>query len=298
VSAHAYDYVTVGHVTVDVVAPGAMTLGPADAIAPTVSEISGAQRRPGGGAFYSALQAARLGLRALIVTQGRPEELTELLAPYRGELDLRVIPARQTTTLATSGIGAERRQRVLAWAGPIVDPVEVDTAILHLASVARETPTRWSGDAEFVGLTPQGLMRRWGDAGEISLSALDPGDLPEQWDAMVVSERERRYCEGLIPVRASTSTRAVTAVTAGSAPTTVVLGDETTTQVPAPAVERLRDDLGAGDVFAAAFFCALHSGSFPTEAAAYGNAAAAIRVSGSGPGAVGDRVRISGSLPR
>ena len=50
-------------------------------------------RRPGGGAFYSALQAARLGLRTLILTQGSAPEIEELLGPYSDELELRVIPA-------------------------------------------------------------------------------------------------------------------------------------------------------------------------------------------------------------
>ena len=45
-----YDYTAVGHVTADVFADGSV--------------------RPGGSALYSALQAARLGRRALIITQG------------------------------------------------------------------------------------------------------------------------------------------------------------------------------------------------------------------------------------
>ncbi len=71
-----YDYVTVGHVTCDAVEH------------PTGRTIS----QPGGTAFYSALQAARLGMRTLIVTQGVPGEIEALLAPYRDELELHVIP--------------------------------------------------------------------------------------------------------------------------------------------------------------------------------------------------------------
>ena len=50
------------------------------------------------------------------------------------------------------------------------------------------------------------------------------------------------------------------------------------TRMQAPAVAEPSDDLGAGDVFAAAFFIALHEGHSPARAAAYGNAAAAIRI--------------------
>jgi len=69
-----FDYVTVGHVTRDAIEH------------PT----RGTLYRVGGSAFYSALQAARLGLRALILTQGVPGEIEELIEPYRDELELRV----------------------------------------------------------------------------------------------------------------------------------------------------------------------------------------------------------------
>ena len=81
-----YDYTTVGHVTVDV--------------SPT------ARAAPGGSAFYSALQAARLGLRTLIVTQGVPHEIEALLAPYLGELELRSSRAPHDHA-ATRGSGAD-----------------------------------------------------------------------------------------------------------------------------------------------------------------------------------------------
>ena len=41
---------------------------------------------------------------------------------------------------ATASAGAARSQRMLAWAGEIAEESAVDTAILHLAPVARETP--------------------------------------------------------------------------------------------------------------------------------------------------------------
>jgi hypothetical protein len=274
----SFDYVTVGHVTVDVL-------------------DGGCTRRPGGGAFYSALQAARLGLRALVVTQGSPPEIEALLEPYRKELELRIIPAPATTTLDTSWSGATRTQRVLAWAGPITETVTVDTSILHLAPVARESTSQWRGHADFIGLTPQGLARAWdedGDgSGEIVPSPLptDQGSLgdllPDDLAALVISEHERAACAPLLS--AATDAGAVLAITAGASVTSVYLPDGTVTQVPAPAVADPRDDLGAGDVFAAAFFISLHEGHSPEQAASYGNVAAAIRIGGVGADAIGDR---------
>jgi sugar/nucleoside kinase (ribokinase family) len=262
-----FDYTTIGHVTCDVLEDGT--------------------RRPGGGAFYSALQAARLGQRTLIVTKGNPAELDELLAPFRGELEVRVLAAEHTTTLATSGIGARRKQRVLAWAGAITEALEVDTSILHLAAVARETPTHWSGRADFVGLTPQGLVREWTDDGEVSLTQPDPRMLPQRADALVLSDRERACCEELI------AGAGIVAVTAGAQPTELRVGEQTVEHVPVCAGGEPRDDLGAGDVFAAAFFIALRDGRTPAEAAAYGNAAAAVRIAGVGAQAIGDRAAIA-----
>jgi pfkB family carbohydrate kinase len=284
----SFDYVTVGHVTVDVLS-------------------ADSSRHPGGGAFYSALQAARLGLRALIVTQGSPPEIEALLEPYRKELELRIIPAPATTTLDTSGLGDARTQRLLAWAEPITETVSVDTSILHFAPVAREGTPTWRGHADFVGFTPQGLARSWdeggngeGENGEIVPAPL-PTDrssldslLPEGCSAIAISEQERAACAPLLS--AATDAGAVLAITAGAGATSVYLPDGAVTRVQAPAVARIRDDLGAGDVFAAAFFISLNEGRSPQQAARYGNAAAAIRIGGVGADAIGDRRAIEARL--
>jgi sugar/nucleoside kinase (ribokinase family) len=299
-----FDYVTVGHVTRDAIERNGHS---------TVHRV-------GGSALYSALQAARLGLRALILTQGVPSEIEALLAPYHAELELRVIPAEHTTTLSTRGTGAERSQRVLAWAGPIVEPIEIDTAILHLAPVARETPVSWSGRTDFVGITPQGLIRAWRqdedvsivqlDAGsliadaplappvggaaarEVLPAALDPASLPCRFDAAVISDHERDCSRALFS--AARECGAPVAVTAESQPTTIHLPEsETILQTPAPPAVQARDDIGAGDVFAAGFFVALADGHSPVEAAIAGNKAAAFRIAGIGPGAIGRRVELS-----
>ena len=289
-----FDYTTVGHVTVDALTDGS--------------------RRPGGSAFYSALQAARLGQRTLILTQGSPGEIERLIEPYREEIELRVLPSPATTTLATSvqpatfahGEREQRTQRVLAWAGRIAE-VTVDTAVLHLAPVARETPRAWSGRADFVGITPQGLARAWdGDEHGGARSAADDehramrsvpvgrGALAGGCDALVLSEHERASCAELIS--AAGEVGAVVAITAGARPTTILTPDGREAHVAVPTVARPRDDLGAGDVFAAAFFVALAEGQPSARAAAFATAAAAVRVSGEGADAIGDREAIEQRL--
>jgi sugar/nucleoside kinase (ribokinase family) len=280
----AYDYTTVGHVTVDVFADGS--------------------RRAGGGAFYSALQAARLGQRTLIITQGVVAEIQDLLAPYRSELALQVIPAQHTTTLQTSGQPLARTQHVLSWAGPIERAVSVDTSILHLAPVARETAPRWRGRSDFVGLTPQGLVRTWASpAAQLRQQTLDPADLPERCEAIVISQAERQSCAWLIAAVDSRPADArtpgtVIAITAGADATALHLPGGPTLELEVPRVEHLVDDIGAGDVFAAAFFVALHEGRAPADAATLGNAAAAVRIGGAGSDAVGTREVIRARLRR
>jgi len=276
--ATAVDYTAIGHVTIDVLADGS--------------------RRAGGTAFYSALQAARLGRSARIVTQGVPSEIEALLAPFAGEFELEIRPASATTTLLTVGSGLVRRQRLLAWAGPIEEPVNVDSAVVHLAPIARETPGRFGGRAGFIGLTPQGLVREWAaDDGEIALMGFSDEALagvPERCDAIVLSDRELPTCAGFLA--GAVGGGAIAAVTAEAAPTRLLLPDDRGLAVEVPSIEEPVDDLGAGDVFAAAFFLTLADGRSPQDAAAFATAAAAVRIKSDGAGAIGTLAAIEARL--
>ena len=271
--------------------------------------------RPGGTAFYSALQAARLGKRALIITRGAPAVIEDLLAPFRTELELEVHPAAQTTTLQTLGAGPSRTQRLLAWAGPIGESINVDTAILHLAPVARETAPRWKGFAEFIGLTPQGLVRAWAGEGDvIEQVPLERSLLPERCDAIVISRAELGSCAALMEALVSPSAgeRAadgdlaatdpvpqpgtVVAVTAEAAAITLHHPGGQIDHVEVPAVDRVVEDVGAGDVFAAALFVALHERQPPRAAAAIASAAAAVRLGGAGASAIGGMAAIGARI--
>lgn len=271
-----YDYIAVGHVTRDIIE----------------DRLEGATSQPGGGAFYSALQAARLGLRTLIVTQGVLEEIEALIAPYRDELDVRVIPAEHTTTLSTRGAGSSRSQRLLSWAGPISSSVELDASIVHFAPVAREGRAGWSGDAGLIGVTPQGFIRRWDEHGDISPVGLDPCLLPDRCHAAVINESERDFCQPLL-ARAAEPDGPLVAVTAGAQPTALHLPGGAVVHTEARESQTPLDDLGAGDVFAAALFVELASGHAPLIAATFANRAAAVRIAGAGPNAIGRRADIT-----
>lgn len=266
-------YLAVGHVTVDVLASG--------------------ERRAGGTALYSALQAARLGLSARIHTRGREQEIRDLLAPFAAELDVTVEPAEATTTLQTSGTGSARRQRALAWAGPIRAEGLAPATILHLAPVAAELGAPPAGRWEFVGLTPQGLARGW-DAPGAEVLPREPEEgalaLFEACDAAVLSREERVWCErGIERARRE---GALVAVTAGRSETLLLTpGGQELELETAPIVEEA-DDLGAGDVYAATLFVALAEGAAPLAAAALAGAAAALRLKGAGAAAIARRTEV------
>jgi sugar/nucleoside kinase (ribokinase family) len=260
-------YVAVGHVTVDVLADG--------------------ERRPGGTALYSALQAARLGLAATIVTRGVASELERMLAPFAAELELIVQPAAATTTLGTTGAGEQRRQRMLSWAGPVALDALPAGEILHLAPVAAELSGVAHGDWPFVGLTPQGLARAWDEpGGEITACSPEPSALriAGHCDAVVLSEQERASCAALI--ERALATGATVAVTAGPGATEMLLAGGEVCELPVEPVAAPLDDLGAGDVYAAALFVGLAAGEDALTAAGAASAAAALRMHGVGPGAI------------
>jgi len=274
-----FDYAAVGHVTVDI--------------------LPGGERRVGGTALYSSIQASRLGLNVVVVTRGVPDEIEQLLAPYERELELIVSPAQQTTTLETEGVGADRRQRLVGWAGEVPPELAPAAEITHLAPVAREISPRQPGGGGFVGLTPQGLVRRWsgpGSAVELGTAPAEHEALAERCSAMVLSAEERDSCAGLIA--AGLGAGAVVAITAGAAGGALLLPDGQEHEIGGPRVTDPSEDLGAGDVFAAAMFVELHGGAPPACAAAFAAAAAAVRLEGTGAGAIGDRDAIRERLAR
>ena len=65
---------------------------------------------------------------------------------------------------------------MLAWAGPLPPDIVLDSAILHLAPVARELPRRWHAHARFVGLTPRGCCASGRGDGAMALARADAED--------------------------------------------------------------------------------------------------------------------------
>jgi sugar/nucleoside kinase (ribokinase family) len=257
----AHEFVAVGHVTVD--------------------RLAGREQL-GGSAFYSAILASRCGVDVGLVTAGEWRQLGEALEPYAEAMDVVVQSDQATTKLLTWTTGAERRQRVLARARDI-DPIEISCGALHLAPVVREIQPAAVASTRpaITGITPQGLIRSWDTSGLITLVRRPDLDRYSA-DVAVLSQDELPYCEAL--VRSIDRNRGIVALTRAAEPAELRT-PEGTREVEGFPVEA-RDDLGAGDVFAAALLLALRRGESPVEAVRFAHAAASLRVAGCGPSAV------------
>jgi sugar/nucleoside kinase (ribokinase family) len=265
------DYVVVGHCALDVQPDGSFL--------------------PGGTVLYSALTAARMGMRVGILTAGDPVAVTAALAPFDGSFTIHILPAAATTTFENIPTPAGRKQILHAWAGPISpDALPTDwrgATVLHLGPIAAELPPdAWAEalgtgrEGKWTVATPQGWLRHWGALpSPVRHDTLTlPHRLLDRLSAMIISVEERDAAEAAVR---RVARRGLGAITYG--PLGVdILQDETTTRVPTfPVV--VRDETGAGDVFAAAWAVGLARGERPDVAARVACAAASLSITAPGP---------------
>ena len=251
------DYLVVGHVTRDLVGDS-YTLG--------------------GTVSYAARTARALGCRVGVVTSAGPDlDLSQVL----DGVTISRFPAANTTTFQNIYTSDGRRQVLHGVAKTLVPqavPAHWRAAIVHLGPVARECDLALAGafgDA-FLGITPQGWMRRWDQAGRVSYGRWEEAEqLLPRADAVVLSEEDVASDDALV-TRYAAQTRLLV-VTRGAAGCTVHREGEVR-HFPAPAVDEV-DPTGAGDIFAAAFFVSLQRTGSPWTAAHFANCVAAASVS-------------------
>ncbi len=256
-----WDYLVVGHVTQDRLPDGSLT--------------------PGGTAAYAARTARALGLRTAVLTS--TDDSLDLSAVLP-DVTVYRIPAPRNTVFENRYTSDGRMQFLHARAAPLTPDtlrgagfILRHVGILHLGPVAQECDPALADHirADFLGLTPQGWMRRWDGAGRV---APGPWEEAEEWlpraDAVVLSEEDIGGDEALA-ARWAARTR-VLAVTRGARGCSVY-AEGRVWHLPAfPAREV--DPTGAGDIFAAVFFARLWQRDNPTQAARRANCIAAVSV--------------------
>jgi sugar/nucleoside kinase (ribokinase family) len=250
------DYVVFGHVTRDVVPDGSF--------------------RTGGTVSYAARTALACGCRVGVVTSASP---SFDMAPAFDGVRVALAPASATTTFENIYVNGGRVQVLHAVAdtlSPAMLPADWHASIMHFGPLAQECPEemlRVCGDA-FVGLTPQGWMRSWDQAGHVSYRDWRH---PEPWlaraDAVVLSENDVPDASLLLHYAAQTRLLVVT-----RGPQGCTLYTRGATRDVAVASAREVDPTGAGDIFAAAFFAWLQRHGDPWQAARFANCVAANSV--------------------
>jgi len=233
--------------------------------------------RLGGTAAYAALTARALGLRVGVVTSWGAELP---LGPLRST-PVVSFPTDQSTTF--ENVETEHgRVQYIRHVAPRLDLYMIPepwrgASIVHLAPVAQEVEPSLmrSFPSALIGLTPQGWLRSWDSEGRVQVAEWpESAFVLERAGATVISlqdvgENEDRLYE----MAASSRVLAVTEAAAGSR----VYWQGDVRRFSAPDVEEV-DPIGAGDIFAAAFFVRLYTTRDPWEAARFANHLAAISV--------------------
>ena len=269
------DYLALGHLTIDRLARGTAV---------------------GGSVAYASTTAARLGLAAGIVTVAGEELDWGGLLPG---VEIARRPAPATTSFENLYQGGRRTQRVLGAAGGVpaeaVPKAWTGSPIVHLAPVAHEIDGSLLEpfSASLIGLTPQGLLRRW-DAGGVVRQGPWRGDdrLLAGSQVVIFSEEDLAGDPDFLP--RCLDRVPITLLTQGARGATIfVRGDPR--EFPAFSVREV-DPTGAGDVFAAAFLIEYHRTRDPYHSAAFACCTASFAVEQPGLEGVPDRAKVEERL--
>ena len=227
------DYLVIGHLTQDLTPSGPV---------------------PGGTVAYAALTAAAMGLRVGMLTAFHEETPPSKLAG----IQIAVQPTTRATTFENQVTPNGRVQII----HHIADVIQAEmlpktwrrTPIIHLGPIAHEIPVSMLDafpDA-CIGITPQGWMRQWDEQGKVTCGQWPQADsiLPKA-SAVIVSIEDVACDEEVIAHYRSQTT--VLVVTEGKQGARIYQGEQML-RVQPPFIPEV-DATGAGDIFAASFFC-------------------------------------------
>jgi len=264
------DFLVIGHVVKDVV-PGGWRLG--------------------GTAAYASLQAARLGLRAAVVTSA-PGSMD--LAALLPGVEVRRVPSRRATSFRNCYRDGRRSQFVLAQARSLAVTDVPDAwrtaPIVLLGPVCGEVPPEATSlfAHSLVGVSAQGWLRRVDSQRRVTSDAWP--DCPSWREAYAVFVSEDDLAGGTRSLDRWSAVFPVVAYTQASRGACLHV-DGRWRHIDAFA-EREVDPTGAGDVFAAAFLARVYETGDVALGARFAAAAAGISVSCEGTLGIADREQI------
>ena len=250
------DYLIIGHLTRDLIPHGA---------------------RLGGTVTYAGLMARALGLRVGIVTSWA----ADLPLGPLSEIPLVNLPAEHSTTFENISTPEGRIQLLSHVAHNLnlnlIPELWLNSPLVHLGPVAQEvepTLVRHFSNS-FIGLTPQGWLRTWDREGRISACEWPEASFVlRNAGAAVISAADVDGDEKRIEELASYC-RVLAITEDGDGVRLYWNGD--VRRFPAPGLPEV-DSVGAGDIFAAAFFYRLYTTRDPWEAARFATHLASISI--------------------
>lgn len=253
------DYLAIGHVTEDLWRDGRIT--------------------PGGTAWFASLAARRMVEHVSVLTAAAADYDA---ATHLPDVDVHRIDSPMTTRFENIYTPSGRIQ--YTYPSPVrltpahLTPELQRARIMHLAPVCDEVSPDFAthaGDDVFVGVTPQGWLRRWDETGRVYAKPWTAApQVLARADATVISIDD---VAGDWRQALSWAAQTHLFVVTQSAEGCTLFLDGKPHHVPAPQVEEV-DPTGAGDIFAAALFIALQRGTDPIAACAFANCVAAQSV--------------------
>lgn len=250
------DYLLIGHVAVDLTPAG---------------------KQLGGTVSYAALTARALGIRVGIVTSAGGDAPLHLL----DGIQISNIPTEQSTIFENIKTDYGRKQTLHHRAVPIsfdhIPQVWRETPIVHLAPIAQEVDPNLAGQfhSSWVGVTPQGWMRKWDENGLVLPQPWENSDpLLGQVGGVVMSIEDINRDLELVEWMAH-HTRLLCLTEGDQGAVLYWHGDRR--RFRPIAVEEV-ESTGAGDIFAAAFFWRFSRTRDPWEAARFATHLAAYSV--------------------
>lgn len=295
--------------------------------------LPGGGWRLGGTVVFAALTAARLGLRAAIVTSG-PPVIAGALAHAAPGVAVALVPAAEATTFENiyDASGA-RRQYLRGQAAPLtldaIPPTWRAAPLVLLAPLAQEVDPALAGQLaargdsgarqadqadQVIAATPQGWLRRWDANGLVHPGAWNNASrvLPaltalilSRDDLMVAPSDAPDSPAAEAPAQVRAQAEAQVAAWSAAVPLLALTrganGADLYTRAgghahfPAYPVRQV-DPTGAGDVFAAAFLCHLRASGDPHAAMNYANCAASFAVERTGIAGIPTREQVAARL--
>jgi hypothetical protein len=254
------DYLAIGHVTEDLWPEG-----------PT----------PGGTVTYSSRAARKFLEKVTVLTAASAGTDTNAAFP---NIDAYCLAAPNTTQFRNIYTAGGRVQ-VVSPCPIMLEPAYLTedmraSRIVHLGPVCNEVSTEivcCFHPNTFIGITPQGWMRRWDEQGHVVSRAdnwTDAGLVLSHASAVVTSIDDVAGNWSVAHHWASQTRLLI--VTQGALGCTAFYGGNTL-QTPAPAVQEV-EPTGAGDIFATVLFIALQRGDTLRDACALANCIAAQSV--------------------